>query len=190
MTLANRGGCWQALVQFREAAAAAVAKQYLDGYAMYPGGANKIQLEFSMQRDLHVAEDDEYGWDWTRAEVATAAAARQAAATAAAAAREAAAAAEVAAAAAAAGGAVAAAAAREAAAAGSEEAVVAAVLGQQTPRGSSEQGHVEPITGADYVRAHEEVVRIAVEAAGSDAGGIGAGTASTAAAICGSRSPS
>jgi hypothetical protein len=40
--LLYRGGAWQALVQYREPAAAAAAKQYLNGHAMYPGGANKV----------------------------------------------------------------------------------------------------------------------------------------------------
>jgi hypothetical protein len=40
--LLYRGGAWQALVQYRESAAAASAKQYLNGHAMYPGGVNKV----------------------------------------------------------------------------------------------------------------------------------------------------
>lgn len=42
MSIMNRAGMWQALVQYRDAKAAAAAKQYLDGFAMYPGGANKV----------------------------------------------------------------------------------------------------------------------------------------------------
>lgn len=44
MLLYSRAGQWQALVQFKEAAAAGTAKQYLHGYAMYPGGVNKVRV--------------------------------------------------------------------------------------------------------------------------------------------------
>ena len=43
MLLLCRAGMWQALVQYKSAAAAAAAKQYLNGHAMYPGGANKVR---------------------------------------------------------------------------------------------------------------------------------------------------
>jgi hypothetical protein len=43
MQLLYRAGAWQALVQYAEPAAAAAARSYLNGHAMYPGGANKVR---------------------------------------------------------------------------------------------------------------------------------------------------
>jgi hypothetical protein len=42
MLLLCRAGAWQALVQYTDAAAAAVAREYLNGHSMYPG-ANTVR---------------------------------------------------------------------------------------------------------------------------------------------------
>ena len=234
MQLLYRAGAWQALVQYAEPAAAAAARSYLNGHAMYPGGANKVRarqggagrcvfaccavltrplktalphadahpratahtllpfppvphpqlaLELSMQRELHVPQDDEWGWDWTRQ--AEAAAAEAAAAEAAAAAAQLAAATPAGEGAAGGGGAAGTAAATAAALespAPSERVTggawcaalctrpapalstvraYAAQLFQTTPRVQTRLCPPPGHAGDDFVAAHEEVVRAA-----------------------------
>jgi hypothetical protein len=43
MTLTCRAGLWRALVEYADPSAAATARAYLDGHAMYPEGANRVR---------------------------------------------------------------------------------------------------------------------------------------------------
>uniref|UniRef100_A0A383W6L8 RRM domain-containing protein n=1 Tax=Tetradesmus obliquus TaxID=3088 RepID=A0A383W6L8_TETOB len=194
MTIFEKSGNWQALVQYPDDATAAMAKQTLDGYTMYAGGKNRLKMEFSTHRDLQVWGNNERNWDFILApggpvaakEAAAAHAAAREAAARDAAAREAAAkdaaarqaarqevAAEAAAAAAAAGGggssqAGAGGAAADAAAEtqGAAAAAAAAAGGIKQPDGSY------ITTGSDWEHAHNEAARLATEALGDSLAGL------------------
>lgn len=63
----EKNGSWQALVQYNDAASASNAKVALEGHAIYDGGYNRIKLTYSIHKDLNVRVNNERGWDYTGA---------------------------------------------------------------------------------------------------------------------------
>eukprot|EP00877_Chromochloris_zofingiensis_P014781 jgi/Chrzof1/9557/Cz04g07230.t1 len=139
LTIFEKNGNWQALVQYPDDATAASAKHYLDGHCMYPGGANKIKLSYSMHRDLNVKHNTEKSWDYT----AAAAAPQQPAAIHSAAAPVAA----------------------PAAAHRYQPAALHTSSSKPSSKTADAAGD-QPVTGLEYAAAHEEVARMAVAVLG------------------------
>lgn len=81
MTVFEKSGNWQALVQYADEGTAEQAKEYLDGHCMYPNHRNKLTCQFSTHRDLLIRSNTDRSWDYLRQpEGQTAAAAAAAAA--------------------------------------------------------------------------------------------------------------
>lgn len=63
----EKNGSWQALIQYNDAGSACNAKVALEGHAIYDGGYNRIKLTYSIHKDLNVRVNNERGWDYTGA---------------------------------------------------------------------------------------------------------------------------
>eukprot|EP00879_Flechtneria_rotunda_P018344 GHRR01019241.1.p1 GENE.GHRR01019241.1~~GHRR01019241.1.p1 ORF type:complete len:375 (+),score=144.37 GHRR01019241.1:1083-2207(+) len=164
MTLLEKSGTWQAMVQYSDDATAGVAKQYLNGHTMYPGGKNKLKLAFAGQRDLVIRSNNDRNWNFLAAPGGPAAAAAS---------QDVARAATIPAL----GGAAAGPNTRaEAAAAADRNAAAGAAGGAQTAASSKSEQQMHdphaPITGADYEHAHNDIARQAVEALGDSLAGV------------------
>lgn len=63
----QKGNQWQALVQFPDSAGATAAKQVLEGHAMYEGGANVLRISYSVHHDLNVKNAGDKSRDFSQA---------------------------------------------------------------------------------------------------------------------------